>query len=126
MKIAFPTQKNSGLDSPVYSHFGTAQFFVILDTETDDSKVIQNSDLNHTHGNCQPLSALGGETVDSVVVGGIGRGALNKLNFAGVTAYRAVEGTVSENLDLIKTGKLPKFSPEMTCSGHHGHDGCIH
>ncbi|MGD9363722.1 MAG: NifB/NifX family molybdenum-iron cluster-binding protein, partial [Desulfobacterales bacterium] len=86
-----------------------------------------NHDLNHAHGKCQPLVALGGKTVDAVVVGGIGGGALKKLTEEGVKTYRAVEGTVSENLSLIKDGKLPEFTLDHTCKGHqHGIGECVH
>lgn len=31
MKFAFPVNENRGLENPVYSHFGSAPFFVVLD-----------------------------------------------------------------------------------------------
>ncbi len=126
MKIAFPAQENIGMESIVYSHFGSANFFIIVDSKTNEIEVVGNNDLNHAHGKCQPLVALGGKTVDAVVVGGIGKGALQKLNEEGITTYRAVEGTVSENLDLIKSGKLLEFSMDLTCSGHQGTGECVH
>ena len=36
MKVAFPTQENIGFDSIVYSHFGSARFFIIIDEKTGD------------------------------------------------------------------------------------------
>lgn len=127
MKIAFPIQENNSIESPVYSHFGSARFFVIVDAETGEQETIDNQDLDHDHGKCQPLAALGGKKVDAVVVGGIGGGALKKLYDDGVKTYRAVEGTVSENLALIKDEKLPLFTMDQTCQGHqHGIGGCVH
>ncbi len=126
MKIAFPTQEDMGDKSAVYGHFGSAAMFIIVDTDTGALETVVNQDLNHTHGNCRPLAALGNNPVDGVVVGGIGGGALTKLSKAGIKVYRAVEGTVSENLQLIKTGKLPAFSMEHTCSHQHGIAGCVH
>ena len=125
MKVAFPTQENFGTDSAVFGHFGSARYFVIVDTETGEFELTDNADLGHAHGNCQPLAALGGKTVDAIITGGIGAGALNKLVAGGVTVYRAIEGSISENLELIKTGKLPKFDLSQTCSGHHDHE-CAH
>ena len=127
MKIAFPTQENNSIESPVFSHFGSAPFFIIVDAETGEQETVDNHDLNHAHGKCQPLVALGGKTVDAVVVGGIGGGALKKLAEEGVKTYRAVEGTVSENLSLIKDSKLPEFTLDQTYKGHqHGIGECIH
>ena len=125
MKIAFPVEKNEGLKSPVYGHFGSAPFLIIVDTESDAHDTLNNIDLHHQHGQCQPLKALGGTTVEAVVVGGIGGGALQRLQSTGIRVFRAVDGNVGENLELVKSRKLPEFLMNMTCAGHHhGGAGC--
>ena len=124
MKIAFPTEKFDELESPVYNHFGSANFFVIVDTETDACEKVFNQDLDHQHGKCQPLSALGGRAVDAVVVGGIGGSALGKLKHLGVTVYKGLGGTVRENLAKLQTGELNEFMPLEVCGGHG--DACDH
>ena len=126
MKIAFPTQDNRGLESPVYGHFGTAPFFTVVDDQTGAFEAISNMDLNHIHGQCQPMKALGRTTVDAVVVGGIGAGALNGLLLAGIKSYRAVEGTVADNLKLFRQGALPQFTLNQTCAGHGAGGPCAH
>lgn len=126
MKIAFPSQEDQGLDSTVYTHFGSARYFLILEEGADRLDVVENADLDHQHGHCQPLVALGGNTVDAVVVGGIGGGALRKLLMDGIKVYRAVEGSVKENYGLIQSGKLPEFDMLNTCGGHAGGGGCAH
>jgi predicted Fe-Mo cluster-binding NifX family protein len=126
MKIAFPTQEPKSLESPVYGHFGSANYFIIVDSESGIVESAGNGDKEHAHGQCQPLKALSGKVVDAVVVGGIGAGALQRLHAEGILIYRAVEGTVSENLELIQSGILPAFSLEHTCAGHNGQEGCAH
>jgi predicted Fe-Mo cluster-binding NifX family protein len=126
MKIAFPVQVDEGLDSQVYGHFGSAPSFVILDSTSEDFETIGNSDAHHAHGQCQPMKALAGNAVDAIVVGGIGGGALTRLQAQGVRVFRAVEGSVKQNLEYMKSGKLPEFSTDMTCAGHHGQGGCQH
>ncbi len=126
MKIAFPTREDKGAESRVYGHFGSAPRFVIIEADDGSATLVENTDADHLHGQCQPLKALGGAKVDKVVVGGIGAGALQKLNTAGVKVYRAVEGTVNENLGLIKIDKLPEFTPDLTCAGHSKDGGCAH
>lgn len=126
MKIAFPSMADGGMDSPVYNHFGTAKVFMVIDTESGAVETLSNQDLDHEHNHCQPIKALGGYKVDAVAVGGIGGGALRKLNAAGVTVYRAVEGSVSENLALFKDGKLPEFKPDQVCGGHGPFGQCVH
>jgi len=126
MRIAFPTNEDRNTESRVYNHFGTARFFTIVETENNTVETVANQDMNHLHGQCSPLSALGGHKVDAVAVGGIGGGALQKLIAAGIKTYRAAEGTVQENLELIASGLLPEFTLSQTCAGH-GKDGhCVH
>jgi predicted Fe-Mo cluster-binding NifX family protein len=127
MKIAFPVQVDQALESQVYGHFGSAPSFVILDSASGEFETIGNSDAHHAHGQCQPMKALSGNPVDAIVVGGIGGGALMRLQAQGVRVFRAVEGSVKQNLEFMKSGKLPEFSVNMTCAGHHGgQGGCAH
>lgn len=125
MKVCFPTETLQGLDSRVYGHFGSAPGFVIVDTLSLTVEEIHNNDQHHAHGMCQPIKALGGRQVDAIVVGGIGMGALMKLQSQSIGVYRATEGTVRQNIDLIQNQKLPQFSAEHTCGGHAG-GGCAH
>jgi len=124
MRICIPTETLQGMNSVVYGHFGSAPGFVIVDTQTKTVEEIQNGDIHHSHGMCQPFKALGGREVDAVVVAGIGMGALAKLQAQGISVYRAAQGTVGENIDLIQDGRLPQFDPSFTCGGHE--DGCAH
>lgn len=124
MKICFPVQRNEGLESRVYEHFGTAPIFVVVDSDTGDISAISNRDMQHAHGACNPVGALAGERVDGVIVGGIGGGALMKLNTVGIDVYGAEARTVQENLMLYNAGGLQKFQSARTCSGHGGR--CAH
>ena len=126
MRIAFPSQDDNGAKSAVYGHFGSAGYFIIADSENGTVETVVNEDREHAHGRCQPLKALGGVAVDAVVVGGIGAGALRGLQAAGIRVYRGVQGTVQENLELIRSGRLPEFTFEQTCAGHGQQGGCSH
>ncbi len=125
MKICFPAETLQGMNSVVYEHFGSAPGFVIVDTQDMSAEEIQNGDLHHEHGMCQPLKALGGKAVDAVVVAGIGMGALRGLLAQGITVYRAAQGTVGQNMDQIQQQQLPKFEAKVCCAGHAG-AGCAH
>ncbi len=124
MRVCFPVQADNGMDSMVYNHFGSAAAFIIVDTEQEGAAAINNSDIHHEHGACNPIMALGSSRVDAVVVGGIGTGALRKLNADGIRVYRSMEATVKNNLDLLKENKLPELTIDHTCGGHHG--SCSH
>lgn len=121
MKVCIPVKENKGVESIPYNHFGSAPYFIIYDTESKEIKTIENGDLNHAHGMCQPLKALSGEKVDVVLVGGIGAGAINKLKDQGIKVCRVVEGTIEENIELLKKDKLVEFSINNICSNHDCH-----
>jgi len=125
MKVCFPAETLQGADSEVFGHFGSAPGFVIVDTETMNVEEVRNGDLHHAHGMCQPLKALAGRQVDAVVVAAIGMGALMGLNAQGIKVYRAAQGTVGQNVALIRDGQLPEFEAKFSCAGHE--DGqCSH
>jgi predicted Fe-Mo cluster-binding NifX family protein len=126
MKVCFPVVEAKGLSSEVYGHFGSAPVFIVVETETNAVSTIQNKDLHHSHGACSPLKALDNEKIDAVVVGGIGFGALNKLQQSGVKVFQSQAGTVHENVQLIQSQNLPEFSPQNTCAGHGHGIGCGH
>ena len=118
MRICIPAGDNRGLDGPVFGHFGSAPYFVVHDTGTGATEVIENGNQHHAHGGCQPLAAVDGAALDALVVGGIGRRAIARLNEAGTRVYRAVEGTVAANLAKLEGGELEEFSAETACAGH--------
>ncbi|MDZ5253356.1 NifB/NifX family molybdenum-iron cluster-binding protein [Clostridium sp. LIBA-8841] len=119
MRICFPVKTNEGVKSIPYGHFGTAPTFVICDLEKNEVTTVGNGDLGHEHGKCQPIKALSGEVVDAVVVGGIGAGAINKLNSMGIKVYKAIDGNIEANLQAFKKEELKEFSSTHACN-HHG------
>lgn len=127
MKLCFPVQSNEGLESTVYNHFGSAPSFVVVDTNTNDVSTITNNDRLHVHGSCNPIKALDNQTVDAVIVGGIGGGALGRLNQAGIRVYKAAAPSIRENMDLFASIGLAEYKPGHTCGGHGGSGGaCSH
>ncbi len=115
MKICFPVESDKGLDSDVFGHFGSAPIFVTFDTLTKSIDTISNQDLGHAHGMCNPLKALDGKMVDVIIVGGIGAGAINKLNEMGIKVYRASEGTVRDNIKIFKNNTMSEITGEHAC-----------
>lgn len=128
MKVFFPVQKDEGIASAVFNHFGSAPAFVVVDTDANSVSTISNGDRHHAHGACNPLKALDDHAIDAVVVGGIGAGALTRLNQAGIKVYRAASGTIQQNLALFRDKGLAEYTPRVSCSGHsHGPGGgCSH
>jgi predicted Fe-Mo cluster-binding NifX family protein len=129
MKIYFPTTHNQGMNSQLFEHFGSAPMFLLVDAETGEVEEHDNINRGHAHGNCQPLRAIEGLNVDAIVVGAIGRGALNGLHLAGLKVYQACPGTLADNLAQISAGTLQELTNDDVCGGHgqshgHGHGHC--
>lgn len=120
MNICIPVLEDKGLDSPVSLHFGSAPVFLIVDTDGDNCRAVPNRNLHHNHGMCQPLMSLAGEGVDALIVGGIGMGALGKLQAANIEVYLSGLPTVKATIAAFRGGSLQPVTPQTAC-GHHGH-----
>lgn len=126
MKVCFPVLKADGLESEVYGHFGSAPVFLLVETESEHVTIVNNKDQHHAHGGCNPMKALDNQKVDAVVVGGIGAGALSRLNQLGIKVFQAQALTVKENILILKTQNLPEHTLQHCCPGHGHTSGCKH
>jgi predicted Fe-Mo cluster-binding NifX family protein len=120
MNICIPVDGDDGLQSTVCAHFGSAPLYLIVDSDSGSCRAIANRNQHHGHGMCMPLQSLRGERFDAMVVGGIGMGALSKLNAAGIQVYLSSKPTVAETVDALKAGALQPMQPGMACA-QHGH-----
>ncbi len=127
MNLCFPISKDEGLESRVFGHFGSAPGFIVCNSETLEYKIINSPHEEHQHGQCNPVGRLAGHDIDVLFVGGIGGGALMKLNAAGIRVCHAADATIGENVEYFKQNRLPEFSMNNTCGGHgHNGGGCGH
>jgi predicted Fe-Mo cluster-binding NifX family protein len=126
MKICFPVSEAKGVESEVYGHFGSAPTFLVIETESNTITTVNNKDQHHAHGACNPMKALNNQNVDAIVVGGIGAGALSKLNQLGIKVFQSQATTIKENMAILKNQSLPEFSTSHCCSGHSKIGGCAH
>lgn len=116
MRIVIPVLEDKGLDSPLCGHFGSAPFFAVADG--DAVEVRANAHAQHEHGMCRPLAAIEGQAIEAALVGGIGAGALTKLQAAGVRVYQAQGATIRETLQAFSAGTCPELQVS-SCAGHH-------
>ena len=121
MNICIPVENDNGLNSTVCAHFGSAPAFIIVNTDDNTYRLVQNQNNHHAHGMCTPLASLQGESIDGMLVGGIGMGALNKLNAAAIQVYLAEHETVQQAIEAFNTGALKVVQPGMSCRGHGQH-----
>lgn len=114
----------------VFQHFGKTQSFRIYDAENG---TITHAETIGTGGKGHGMLAgfLKGENVDVLICGGIGAGAQEALNEAGIKFYAGVSGNADEAVKSFVEGKL-SYDPSPTCDHHehehhHHHEGgCNH
>ena len=136
MKICIPTKDERGMQSELFDHFGSAPFFTVVDSESGQVEVIQNSNIHHSPGACHPMRQFGPRALDAVVCQGMGRRAVASLREAGVQVL-LMEGdagqTVQDVVSAARDNRLKPFSEQDACQGHghgqgrghrHGPGGC--
>ena len=106
MKIAI-TSTGKTLDSQVDPRFGRAACFIVVDTETMDFNVIENESVAAAGGaGVSSAKVVIDAGAEAVLTGNCGPNAQRTLSAAGVKLYTGVAGTVSEAIELLKSGKL--------------------
>jgi predicted Fe-Mo cluster-binding NifX family protein len=126
MKVCFPVLQNKGLESELCGHFGSAPAFIIVETADNTITTINNNDQQHAHGACDPLKKFNNDKIDALVVGGLGFGALQRLNQAGIKVFQAQAISVKENLEKLQVHSLYEFTAQQCCAGHGQGSGCSH
>lgn len=106
----------------VFQHFGHTERFQVYDVE--NGKVTLSTLINTNgsgHGALADILKKG--HVDTLICGGIGDGARQALDEAGIQLYGGVSGDADRAVEALLNGTL-HFDPEVTCDHHgHNHDG---
>lgn len=100
----------------VFQHFGHTEAFKIYEVEDDQvasSAVIQSNGIGH--GALAGL--LADHTIDVLICGGIGGGAMAALEEAGIEVYAGAEGDTDAVVEAYLKGELT--STGVNCD-HHG------
>ncbi len=108
----------------VSSHYGRSEGFVLA--EVDNASVLSRSAVpapaQHSCGGLAELLAR--HKVDTVIVGGIGGGAIGHLNAAGINVVAGASGRIEEVLSRFIEGNL--VPGDAVCGGEHGQSGQCH
>jgi predicted Fe-Mo cluster-binding NifX family protein len=121
MKICMPVGDENGLSSVLYGHFGSAPFFALFDTETQNVSIVNNSLGEHEHGQCMPVDAIRKTGAEAVLCKGMGMRAANLLIEAGITPYMVDARTVSEAITQFKTKNVTVMDASKACQHHDCH-----
>jgi predicted Fe-Mo cluster-binding NifX family protein len=116
MKIAIPTQQGNSIDQ----HFGHCEFYSIFTVE--NNKVIDKQILQSPQGcGCKSNIAYDLEAlhVRIMLAGGIGNGAVNKLNSHNIEVIRNCSGDVDTLVNDYLAGKIADGG--TNCAAHDEH-----
>jgi predicted Fe-Mo cluster-binding NifX family protein len=103
------------LDAKVDPRFGRCSYFVLVDTDTLDSRVLENASAASAQGaGIGTAQMVAGEGVGVVLTGNCGPNAYQALEAAGIKVVTGVAGTVREAVEAYKAGRYqPSSQPNV-------------
>jgi predicted Fe-Mo cluster-binding NifX family protein len=117
MKIAVPTKEGNQIDN----HFGHCEFYTIF-LISEKNEIIAETILNSPQG-CGCKSNIAAELaqmdVKIMLAGGIGEGAINKLNASGIQVVRNCKGDVHNLVEEYLKGNIEDGG--ASCAAHDDH-----
>jgi predicted Fe-Mo cluster-binding NifX family protein len=109
MKIVV-SAKGRDIESNIDATFGRALFFLIVDTETKEEKVIENSARDRSNGvGITVGNIVANEGIDAVITTNIGPFAFEIFEQCGIKIYQA-EGKIKDAIRLFKEEKLSEIT----------------
>jgi predicted Fe-Mo cluster-binding NifX family protein len=119
MKIII-TATSDKIDQPFSPRFGRADYFILIDSATGKSEVFGNPAADARGGaGPQAVQFLANMGVEVVISGRYGPKAFSALEAAGIKAYIADNGTISDVLQQFLDGQLEQAGG-ATGPGIHG------
>jgi len=121
-KIAIPSMSEIGLESDVCAHYGSCEYFTIVDVQEKGIvgiKAIRNSSLDGEHNCAAPSIILKSHNVDIVLVLGIGGRPLMSLAENKIKVFAGAAGKVSNAVQDYNNGLLHELSMHGTCNCSH-------
>ena len=118
MKFAV-TSQGLELTSPVDPRFGRAKYFLVVDTETDETHAVDNAiNLNAVQGAGiqagRKIIELG---VEAIITGQMGPKAFATLQAGGISIFTGATGTVANAIEQFEAGDL-NLAHSATNEGH--------
>lgn len=117
MKIAVPVTRNNQIDD----HFGHCEFYSVF-TVSEKNEITNVNTIPAIEGcGCKSGIAvtLAENGVTIMLAGGIGGGAINVLNNAGIEVVRGCSGSAAEIVKQFISGNISDSG--ISCAAHESH-----
>jgi predicted Fe-Mo cluster-binding NifX family protein len=109
MKICV-TSTGNNLESSLDQRFGRAAVFLIVDTDTMDIEVIDNQAATAAGGaGVTSAQTVVDKDIQTLITGNVGPNAMRVLHAADIDIFKGLNGSVKENIEAFKQGKLNKI-----------------
>jgi predicted Fe-Mo cluster-binding NifX family protein len=121
-KIAIPSMSDRGMESDVCAHFGSCEYFTIVDVQDKaiaEIRAIRNGSPDGEHNCVAPSIILESHNVETVLVSGIGGRPLVSLVEKKIKVFAGAAGKVSDAVQDYNNGMLHELSTNGTCNCSH-------
>lgn len=119
MKIALPTNENN-MEAGVCMSFGRAPFYLFYNTETKESRFVENSAANSQGGaGIKAAQTIADEGTQAMLTPRCGENAANVLKAAKIKIYRTISDNIMQNINAFVGGSLPELA--NIHAGFHNH-----
>lgn len=121
-KIAIPSMSNYGLESDICAHFGSCEYFTIVDIKDKavaEVTAVDNGTHEGEHNCAAPAILLHSHGIDAVLVSGIGGRPLMSLTEKKIKVFAGAAGKVTDAVQDYNEGLLQELSTRGTCNCSH-------
>ena len=119
MKICI-TSQGSDLEAQVDPRFGRCQYFVIVDTDTDETDVLENPNKDGMGGvGVQSGQLMAEKQVKVVLTGNVGPNAFQTLQAGDIEVITGVSGKIKAAIEKYKKGEF-KTTQGPSVDSHFG------
>jgi predicted Fe-Mo cluster-binding NifX family protein len=108
---------DKGLNEWISEHFGRSPTFTVVDMETKEVQVLQNTG-EHFGGIKLTPEIMSEAGVEVMLCSGLGPRAIDMFEQLGIEVYVGVSGTVREAIRAFQAGLLQVATDETACKEH--------
>lgn len=106
MIIGLPVDKNT-MDANISTQFGRTEFFLIYNTDNEESLFINNEAMNALGGaGIKAAQLIVDKKVDAIISPRLGQNAFDVINGAGIKIYTSESNSIKENIAKLNDGNL--------------------